>query len=192
MRPFLGTERHSNLQIAFGCKLPQMSDAPRSVTAYEQWHGAAQQFDYFVAALTGAICAYVAQNLKPQRISFSSYALELLALIILIASAYFGFRRIESNVLVAHQTHARLEVEEHLAALRASYRGNPVTDQLGKVLQPEQAEHMIKRFGEIIGDISNEQREYANRSGEFYKWRNRCLYIGFCGVVLARLLSPYV
>ena len=40
----------------------------RSVIAYEHYREASQRFEYFVLGISGALCAYITQNLKPEKL----------------------------------------------------------------------------------------------------------------------------
>jgi len=65
---------------------------------YDFWRDSAQRFDYFITGLIGAVVAFIAQAYAPDKIGLNPSTLETLSLVILFASFWFGFKRIESNV----------------------------------------------------------------------------------------------
>lgn len=163
----------------------------RSLKAYDAWRDEAQRFDYFILGLIGALAAYVAQNLKPQRLGWSPFTLELVGLFLLVAAAFFGFRRIEHNVALLRQTHARLEWEDNLASIVENYRGNAVRTNLGEVLSPDDIERRAQDLRASITKIGKLQEATATASGKNYQRRNWCLLAGFLILIVARILQVY-
>jgi len=56
--------------------------------------GSVEKFDYFVCSVAGALFAYVGQNYTPHKLDSTYSVLTPLALVYLILSFGFGFRRI--------------------------------------------------------------------------------------------------
>ena len=63
-----------------------MSSVKRSLIAFEQYQKGAEKFDYFVLGVSLALCAYVGQTLKPERLGCSPYTLEVFGIALIIAS----------------------------------------------------------------------------------------------------------
>lgn len=163
----------------------------RALKAYELWSDESQRFDYFILGLIGAVTAYVAQNLKPEKLGWSPFTLELVGLVLLIASAMCGFRRAESNIGVLKYTHQRLEWEAQLSSLVEVYNGQAVRSNLGEILSPEQAEKRAANLREAISNIAKLQEQAATASGRAYLYRNYLLLFGFLAVVISSVLRAY-
>jgi hypothetical protein len=164
----------------------------RSTTAYNAWREEAQKFDYFMLALIGAVCAYVAQGVKPQKLGWTPFTFELAAVTCLVGAAVFGFRRIEHNIGLLYQTHSRLEWEEHLSQLVTKYSGAPLQTNLGEVLTPERIEKRAAVLREAITNTEALQERSVKLSGANYQRRNWSLLIGFALLVASRVIQPYL
>ena len=68
----------------------------RSDGVYEKWRESTEKFDYFILGVLGALCAYISQTYKAERLGLNPGTLDLLALLVLVLAAVFGFRRIEA------------------------------------------------------------------------------------------------
>ncbi len=163
----------------------------RSLLAYQSYHDTSVRFDYFVSGLTGALCAYVAQHLKPERITFSPYLLELVALGFLIASVIFAFRRLESTVQLLKRMHGRLEFEEQLAAIVKGYTGNTMHTSQGELLTPERMQRRAELLRDAIAGAEQLQEQSITKSLRTYQYRNATLFVGFVLLVVAKVLHPY-
>jgi len=98
----------------------------RSVLSYDYYREASQRFDYFVLAVSTALCAYIGQTLVPQKLNVSPYALEVLSLFLLVASVIAGFKRIEKSVVSHRLNHTFLHLNEQRGQLVTSFSGKPV------------------------------------------------------------------
>lgn len=77
-----------------------MTNEPRSLAMHEAFRDAAGKFDHFVLAATLAVCAFLAQSIPYGQLGANIPTLHLVNLLTFGASAWFGFRRIESTVSV--------------------------------------------------------------------------------------------
>lgn len=164
----------------------------RSIKAFEFYAQARDKFDYFVVGAAGALCAYVAQNLKVGELGATPGTLELAALLVLIGSVVAGFRRMELAVQLLAFNHLTLHHSE-------------IAGELAKGAQ--QYQRMISDSGEVLGSAEAMQRAVTHSnlakkvqeqsSGaripaeRWYKWRNRLLLIGFLMLVASRVWAPY-
>lgn len=168
-----------------------MADEQSRIT-YDVYQKAAQQFDYAVTGATGAICTYVLQTLRPKRVDFSPYTLELLALLVLIASVILGFKLLESKVTLLRVNTELLRGSEELGALVANYPHlGGVNLQSGELLTPERAKRETALLREKSSAAKAALFHREDVCGRLYVWRNRCLASGFLLLVLARLSAPY-
>jgi hypothetical protein len=164
----------------------------RSIIAYDVYQKAAQQFDYAVTGATGAMCTYILQAFKPKRVDFSPYTLELLALLVLIASVILGFKLIQSKVTLLKINTEWLRVNEQLGTLVGNFSQFPGVNLCsGEIMTPESASREIP----LLQEKSKAARTALDHRGDvcslLYKWRDRCLVSGFLLLVLARLSAPY-
>ena len=84
----------------------------RSDGVHEKWRESTEKFDYFILGVVGALCAYISQTFKPERIGLNPGTLELLALLVLVLGAVFGFRRVEQVNLVTLVNYRILHANE--------------------------------------------------------------------------------
>ena len=140
--------------------------------AADRYLKAAEKFDYFMAGAAGALCAYVAQHYEPTRLGINPSTLELVSLLILVASAVAAFKRLEEHTVVADT-----------AAQLAMYANVAVSGD----------DQKISRAEAIIGTASagTKQRRAARRAELAYAWRNRLMLAGFLTLLAARVWGPY-
>jgi hypothetical protein len=89
----------------------------RSIIVFEHFHEGRQRFEYFIAGVSTALCAYVGQTLRPQKFGFNSYTLEVLSVGLVVASIILSFKRIENGVFLNQLNHDllhRMEVRGEL------------------------------------------------------------------------------
>src|ERR1035437_185974 len=102
----------------------------KSLLVYAGVRDAQQKYDYFIAGVTGALFAYIAQTYTPRRIELNPSVFEPLALVFLALSFYLALRRIENTTLIGMLNHQQLDANEKAGesakALRAG--NNVVTD----------------------------------------------------------------
>src|ERR1039457_2075308 len=99
--------------------------AERSLIAVERAHQGLRRFDYFILGISIALCAYVGQTISPERFGWSAYTLEVISVGLLVASAFFGFRRIETQIRMDELNHEILDAYETRAAIVAHDRTKP-------------------------------------------------------------------
>lgn len=166
----------------------------RSDKVYQCWSEATQKFDYFVTGLTGALTAYVGQNIVVTRIGFNPNTVELLALFCFIASVIAGFRRIESIILTLHMGHSRLYAEENKGAIINASQGgtNIINKATGDVISLSDVPSLVKVFTENAEKASDYSKQTAEAALKFYKLRNRLLFGGFALLVISWILKAYI
>jgi hypothetical protein len=169
----------------------------RSDSLFHASFKAAQQFDYFMLGMIGAIVAYIAQNVEPRTFNSPSYDIYIVAVIALLLALYCGIARIERSNLYRQLNAKSL----HLAEKRGKLTEALQQVQLrGSVLNTETGEnHTVPEIVAMIKDISNELpggRKAMDRASasslSFYKWRTRLFLFGVTGVFVAKVLSAYI
>jgi hypothetical protein len=165
----------------------------RSDAAYSFWRESSERFDYFVTGLTGALVAYVGQTIQAHRIGTSPESVELLALVVLVASVMLGFKRIETNVEIFKLMHKRLYNEESRGNLLSTFQGKPVINKsTGDVMGPAEVLQQAQEHQLHVEAIEEVTNKLIKESGQLYAWRNRTLVAGFALLVGSRILPAYL
>jgi hypothetical protein len=160
---------------------------------FDSWREAAQKFDYFVTGLIGALVAFIGQSFNPVPVGFNAGTLELASLLILVASFWAGFRRIESNTENLRLTFERNRLEDQLIDLRtAKASGNLAYGmQTGQPLSENERDNLITSIQAQYNTKHQLLIEFSNRAYKFYHWRNYLLIFGFVLLLGARVLKSY-
>lgn len=155
-----------------------------------------QRFEYFVVGVSLALCAYVGYTLHPEKLTFlSDYTIEIASLALLIVSAGVGLKRIESLVQISQLNGQLLDAIEKRGAVMAAKpnsEGLIVVKYPGRLLTSEAAADWVRELNEKIQVLHHMIEKDTNRAESIYKWRNRLLLVGVCGLLLSKVLTPYL
>jgi hypothetical protein len=165
----------------------------RSDAVHEKWRESTEKFDYFILGVVGALCAYISQTYKPERIGLNPGTLDLLALLVLVLGAVFGFRRIEMTNLATMINQRVLHSNERRGALvSVVHKGPRVNTETGEVYTPEYASQEVAKLTKLI-ELHHPKLESAQRRAQrYYKLRNAFTLTGFLMLLSAKLYSAYV
>ena len=167
----------------------------RSAVAHGYWKESSEKFDYYVTALTAALCAYIGQSFLPEKLKWSPNTLELVALSVLAFSVFAGFRKIEVMIVFYKLNHEFLQNGEQTGALKVglaeSTTGMVINQSSGEVWTVESAEKRISELENRTTDIMSQQEIFQKRANRWYKLRNRSLFVGFTLLVASRVLMAY-
>ncbi|HEV7893349.1 MAG TPA: hypothetical protein VGP08_22220 [Pyrinomonadaceae bacterium] len=165
----------------------------RSDKVYDYWREASEKFDYFITGVTGALTAYIGQNIQPHKIGLHPESIGVLALIMLITSMIAGFKRIETNVSIFRIMQRRLYSEEARGSLLSASQGKPlINEATGQVLSPSQVLAQAQHH-ELQAETARSNLDALTaKSGRYYKWRNWLLILGFVLLIVARIAPAYV
>ena len=97
----------------------------RSLITFEHYREGEQRFEYFIAGVSTALCAYVGQTLQPQKFGFNPYTVEVLAVGLVVTSIILSFKRIENGIFLSHLSHSIL----HLSEVRGEIVSTSLTGQ---------------------------------------------------------------
>jgi hypothetical protein len=164
---------------------------------YEHYRVASQQFDYFLTGLNGALCAYIIQHLQPQKISFSPYTLELIALFTLIGSLVISLKTIETTIELLKINHIRLDKGDTLSkltSLLAEGGSGPVLlthDGKSEVVGPEAVARKAQTLQVEVEALKEIEEDLMTRGGKGYRWRSRLLILGFILLAASKIIEPY-
>ncbi len=165
----------------------------RSDGLYESWRSSTEKFDYFVLGVLGALCAYISQNYRPERIGINPGTLELIALLVLVLGVFFGFRRVEATNQSLHINHNLLHSYERRGNLsEVLEKGMGINRETGEIYTPEFAKSEISTLNVKIQKIEPMLKGSQSKAKRYYKLRNHSMFIGFILLLLAKLYSAYV
>ena len=172
-----------------------MAGDNRSLIEFGYYQGL-QRFEYFIVGVSLALCAYVGLTLHPEKLTFlSAYTMEVVSLALLILSAAIGLKRIESLVQISRLNGQLLDAIEKRGAVMAEKpdsEGLIVVKYPGRLLTMEAAANWVRELNDKIQVLHHMIENETTRADSVYKWRNRLLLTGFCGLVLSKVLTPYL
>jgi hypothetical protein len=173
-----------------------MAGDNRSLLEFGYYREGLQRFEYFIVGISVALCAYVGLTLHPEKLTFlSAYTIEVVSLALLILSAGVGLKRIESLVQISRLNGQLLDAMEKRGAVmvaKPNSEGVIVVKYLGRILTSEEAANWVRGLNDKIEVLHHLIEKETTRAASLYKWRNRLLLIGFCGLVLSKVLTPYL
>lgn len=162
-----------------------------SVIAYQKHQEAAQKFDYFITGLTGALCAYIVKDWKPEKIDhFGPEVLQVAALLILFASAIAGFKRLEWVNISLGKNHEWLDASESRGALAEALQGGGGRIGVNAAGDIVSSDSLLPRYNALTNltpAIKAQLDKAADKAGQWYKWRNRLLFVGFALLLASRV-----
>jgi hypothetical protein len=173
-----------------------MAGNNRSVNEFGYYREGLQRFEFFLVGVSLALSAYIGLTLHPEKLRFlSPYTIELISLALFIVSAGMGLKRIESLVKVSRLNGELLDSIEKRGAVMVSkpnFEGLIVIENPGRLLTMEAAADWVTVLNEKIPVVHHMIEKETTRAEGLYKLRNRLLLIGFCGLVLSKILTPYL
>jgi hypothetical protein len=155
-----------------------------------------QHFEYFIVGISLALCAYVGYTLHAEKLTFlSAYTIEVVSLALLIFSAGVGLKRIESLVQTSRlngQLHDAIEKRGAIMTAKPFAEGLIIVKDPGRLLTNEAAANWVRELNEKVMVLHHMIETETTRAERLYKWRNKVLLIGFLGLVLSKVLTPYL
>ena len=172
-----------------------MAGDNRSLIEFGYYQGL-QRFEYFIVGVSLALCAYVGLTLHPEKLTFlSAYTMEVVSLALLIISAGVGLKRIESLVQIRRLNGQLLDAIEKRGVVMTTKpfsEGLIIVKNPGRLLTSEEAANWVRELNDKIQILHHMIEKETSRAESVYKWRNRLLLIGFCSLVLSKILTPYL
>jgi len=173
-----------------------MAGDNRSLVEFGYYRESLQRFEYFIVGVSLAVCAYVGHTLHPEKLTFlSTYTIEVVSLALLILSAGIGLKRIESLVQISRWNGHLLDAIEKRGAVMAAKpnsEGLIVVKYPGRLLTMEAAANWVCELNDRIPVLHHMIENATTRADTLYKWRNRLLLVSLCGLVLSKVLTPYL
>ena len=121
--------------------------------------------------------------------------MEVISLALLIISAGVGLKRIESLVQISRLNGQLLDAIEKRGAVMTTKpysEGLIIVKNPGRLLTSEEAANWVRELNDKTRILHHMIEKETSRAESVYKWRNRLLLIGFCGLVLSKILTPYL
>lgn len=173
-----------------------MAEEQRSLIEFAQYRESLRRFEYFIVAVSLALCAYVGHTLHAEKFTFlSAYTIEAVSLGLLILSTGTGLRRIQSLIQISRWNGHLLDAIEKRGAVmveKPNSEGLIVVKYPGRLLTIEGAANWVGELNDRIPVLHHMIEKETTRADSLYKWRNRLLLIGVCGLVLSKVLAPYL
>lgn len=164
----------------------------RSDRVFEAAREARQKFDYFILGLIGAVCAFIAQSFRPEKLGFNPSTVELVSLVLLVASAIYGFKRIDSSTTLMHVNAKLLRMNEEKGMLIKQRGKVTFNSATGEHYSASVIEEKISALDSNIPATRQRLDTLQNVVQSNYEWRNRLLLAGFIALLGARVFSAYV
>ena len=173
-----------------------MASDDRSLIEFGYYREGLQRFEYFIVGVSLALCAYVGQTLHSEKLRLlSAYTIEVVSLALLIFSAAVGLKRIESLVQLSRLNGQLLDANEkrgEVVKAIPNAQGLIVNEVSGEALTVQAAAKWTRELTEKIKSLPKLMEKERTKAADLYRWRNRLLLIGFCGLVLSKVLAPYL
>jgi hypothetical protein len=173
-----------------------MAEDNRSLIEFGQYREGLQRFEYLAVGVSLALCAYIGLTLHPEKLTFSSvYTIELVSFVLLVLSACVGMNRIKSLLQISRLNGHLLDAIEKRGAVmvaKPNFEGLIVVKYPGRLLNSEEAAEWVHGLNDRIPVLHHMVEAETTRADNLYVWRNRLLAIGFCALVLSRVLTPYL
>jgi hypothetical protein len=84
-----------------------------------------------------------------------------------------------------------IEKRGAIMTAKPNFEGLIVVKYPGRLLTSEAAANWVRGLNDKIQILHHIIEKETTRAESLYKWRNRLLLIGFCGLVLSKVLTPY-
>ena len=171
-----------------------MADGDQTILSYQLSQEARVKFDYFVAGITGAMIAYLIGEFEASKLGVNEETFDLVGILSLMLSFYFGFRRIEYSIVLQHLQTKISEYTDRVYAYSKQVESGELQydSAIGSVIPPERAGDMLKQSRLVQREAS---KEFENKEGKFlklYKLRNHFLMAGFLVLLVSKISGPYL
>lgn len=165
----------------------------RSDKLHADWRVSTEKFDYFVLGVICALCAFIAQGYKPERLGVNPAALELIALLVFVWAVVSGFRRIEQTLLVTALNHRELHALEARGGMVIKLQAGQtlVNEATGQIFTPQQAMARVEELTTTILATQSTLSTAKSAAHRHYKTRNVLALVGFLLLLAARVWSAY-
>ena len=166
--------------------------AQRTPAAYEEYRQAAQRFEYFILGISVALIAFVGKTLEPQKLGFSAYTLEVVAVAILVASTIIGFIKVRQMVFLSQCNQEKLHLEERSGILLSTIQSGPFLNALsGEYWTEADVKKEVTNISKVLPHRIQQLEQISSRIGTLDRWRNALLLCGFVCLLAAKILQPY-
>ena len=167
----------------------------RSDRVWESTHEASQKFDYFMAAMSAALTAFVAQGLPSRPPRHWSTFLEAASAALLAVSVGFAVERLRANTTALLANHRWLyynEAKGRLVALLAKGGGTHlINESTGETFSLPEARQRVASLAQSVSQYENERERWDRKARRFYTVRDVALLLGLLLYVASRVATAF-
>jgi len=166
----------------------------RSVIAFTQYFEGEQKFDYFITSVAGILCAFIAERYNPRPFGPNSETIELIAILFLILSFFFGLKRIE---LLTTARRLNAKFLDHLEKYDFNKNTALFLDG-GEELNEETVDSVYGLPSDRAKTHKNEAKRLRkeinaikDKAKSAYEKRSTYLILGFFVLLLSKIIEAY-
>lgn len=157
---------------------------------YRHTREAAQRFEYFLLGISVALCAFVGQTLKPEKLGCNTYTLQVASLVALIVSVVCGFNRVAAMIATSGLNHELLDRQTKRLKL---LKGEPIFDTTtGQAPNDFQRSYTATELLGVIEMFQTHLDLARKRDRRWFRLQKCFLALGFVGLLAAKVLEPYL
>jgi hypothetical protein len=157
---------------------------------YTHTREAAQRFEYFLLGISIALCAFVGQTLKPEKLGWNAYTVQIASVTALIASVVFGFLRVQAMIATSG---LNLEIVERQTKRIRLLKGKPMFDETtGLAPNDFQRDYTASEINREIEMFRKHLDSALRGTRRWFLWQKAFLALGFGGLLAAKILEPYL
>lgn len=167
----------------------------RSDLVWEQWLQGSQKFDYFVAGLSSALTAFVAQSLERAKLGLNATGLEAVSAILFCGAVAAALDRLRFHVAGISANHKELYHREGrgnlVSALAAGKQGMLFNSETGDVFPVADVHKKIAAHERALAQIEQQGEKFRLRAERSYKVRDWLLIGGLVVYVASRIWKAF-
>lgn len=168
-----------------------MTPEEKAHAAYGWALEADAKYNYFMAGVATALTGYLGQNLEPVFSAWSPAALEALAVLLFLASAICGLKRLEKFPHLLRVQFQRLWTQSMLFAFQEATRGEKVISHLGTPTSFEETLLAASMTKESLDKAKELEQQVAAVVPRWATARDYLLFAGLAALVASRVWGGY-
>lgn len=164
-----------------------MDHHARADAAYGQYFDAEAKYAYFMAGVAIALTGYLGQDLEPVLVVWSPAALEALAVLLFLASAFCGLKRIEKIPADLRLEADRLWQGGHVADLRGAALGLGVVKDRGRPISGAEAHALAEVTDRLLDELDSRVNLLTKQTLLWSRARDYLLLAGLVALAISRI-----
>jgi hypothetical protein len=167
-----------------------MASEDETLALYQRARESGEKFEYYLLGLTLALCAYEGKTLTPEKLGLNAYTIEVVSISLLIGSIIIGFKHVQAMIATSALNHLSLSLEHQRSRLA---KGEPMYEKrTGELLNEQDRAQAAANINREFEEAERELNKVLAKSGRLSSWRIWLLIAGFIGLVLSKVLVPYL